>query len=342
MRLMNTTMPGSCADVGGQPYAVDVALLQYAHAGEPMIRRSAVASRMYRAAVVVRIAHRQLVTAARKCLPRRLRYRAGVPNVLNLPDRANVVLDGTDVGVVTDITVAGDHADVTSRIAPDVAVPSNVHATLQQATVLGDIYVALEPDEENDSAPPLTPGGRIPLIQTTSPPQLEDTIANLAKFVASGSIQRAQNTVIRLNNLNPPEPEIRALAGRVATDLSDLSDNVDLVDMWLDGVADTGNVMYAKLPAFQHWFSPAGMLGFDRGMEVASYVGILLPSIGSISNGGFSFVASAGFARHDHGGDTAQQVGGGRRNSAMAQDLDRRIPPRRQVSGNQHHIDCRT
>ncbi len=211
-------------------------------------------------------------------------------NVLNLPDRAKVVLDGTDVGVVTDITVAGDHADVTSRIAPGVAVPSNVHATLQQATVLGDIYVALEPDEENDSAPPLTPGGRIPLIQTTSPPQLEDTIANLANFVASGSIQRAQNTVIRLNNLNPPEPEIRALAGRVATDLADLSDNVDLVDMWLDGVADTGNVMYAKLPAFQHWFSPAGMLGFDRGMEVASYVGILLPSIGSIYSGGFWLV----------------------------------------------------
>jgi virulence factor Mce-like protein len=211
-------------------------------------------------------------------------------NVLNLPDRAKVVLDGTDVGVVTDITVADDHADVTSRIAPDVAVPSNVHATLQQATVLGDIYVALEPDEKNDSAPPLTPGGRIPLIQTTSPPQLEDTIANLANFVASGSIQRAQNTVIRLNNLNPPEPEIRALAGRVAVDLSDLSDNVDLVDKWLDGVAGTGNVMYAKLPAFQYWFSPAGMLGFDRGMEVASYVGILLPSIGSIYSGGFWLV----------------------------------------------------
>lgn len=211
-------------------------------------------------------------------------------NVLNLPDRARVVLEGTNVGVVTDIKISGEHADVMSRIAPDVAVPSNVHATLQQATVLGDIYVALEPDKANDDAPALTPGGRIPIAQTTSPPQLEDTIANLANFVASGSIQRAQNTVIRLNNVNPPEPEIRALAGRVATDLADLSDNVDLVDKWLDGVAGTGNVMYARLPAFQHWFSPAGMLGFDRGMEVASYVGILLPSIGSIYSGGYWLV----------------------------------------------------
>lgn len=210
-------------------------------------------------------------------------------NVLNLPDRAKVVLDGTDVGVVTGINIADGHANVTSRIASGVEVPSNIHATLQQATVLGDIYVALEPDTDV-SAPPLTPGGRIPLIQTTSPPQLEDTIANLANFVASGSIQRAQNSVIRINNVNPPEAEIRELAGRVAVDLSDLSNNLDVVDKWLEGVAGTGDVMYAKLPKFQHWFSPAGMLGFDRGTEVASYVGILLPSIGSIYSGGYWLV----------------------------------------------------
>lgn len=211
-------------------------------------------------------------------------------NVLNLPDRAKVVLDGTDVGVVSDINVMDDHAAVMSRIDRDVAIPSNVHATLQQATVLGDIYVALEPDKAHNDVPALEPGGRIPLTQTTSPPQLEDTIANLANFVASGSIQRAQNTVIRLNSLNPPEPEIRQLAGRVATDLSDLSDNVDLVDKWLNGVAGTAGVMYTKLPQFQHWWSPAGMLGFDRGTEVASYVGLLLPSIGSIYSGGFWLV----------------------------------------------------
>lgn len=211
-------------------------------------------------------------------------------NVLNLPDRAKVVLDGTDVGVVTDIKVAGDHVDVGSRIDPSVSVPSNVHATLQQATVLGDIYVALQPVESGSSSVALKPGGRIPLVQTTSPPQLEDTIANLANFVASGSIQRAQNTVIQINNLNPPEPEIRQLATRFATDFSDLSDNIDLVDKWLDGVAGTGAALYGKLPAFKHWFSPAGMLGFDRGTEVASYVGLLLPSIGSIYSGGFWLV----------------------------------------------------
>jgi phospholipid/cholesterol/gamma-HCH transport system substrate-binding protein len=212
-------------------------------------------------------------------------------NVLNLPDRAKVVMDGRNVGVIIGIRLAGNHVDVTSRIDRDVAVPSDVHATLQQATVLGDIYVALERSSSaGASGSRLPPGGRIPLAQTTSPPQLEDTIASLANFIASGSIQRAQNTVIRLNRINPAEPEIRELAARFATDLSELSENVDVVDTWLAGVAGTVEVMYTKLPYFEHWFSPAGMLGFDRSFEVASYVGILLPSIGSIYSGGFWLV----------------------------------------------------
>jgi hypothetical protein len=212
-------------------------------------------------------------------------------NVLNLPNQAKVVMDGTTVGVVTGVIIAGNHVDVTSRIGREVVVPSNVHATLQQATVLGDIYVALErPSSDNSAIPALAAHGRIPVQQTTSPPQLEDTIANLANFVASGSIQRAQSTVIGINKVTPPEAEVHTLTTRVAVDLSDLSQNMDIVDQWLGGVAGTANVMYSKLPAYEYWFSPAGMLGFNRGTEVASYLGLLLPSIGSIYSGGFWLV----------------------------------------------------
>src|SRR5262249_46942122 len=65
-------------------------------------------------------------------------------NVLNLPDRAKVVMDGTTVGEVSKVTEAGTHVDVTARIEKGVGVPSNTTAVLQQATVLGDIYLALE------------------------------------------------------------------------------------------------------------------------------------------------------------------------------------------------------
>ena len=65
-------------------------------------------------------------------------------NVLNLPERAKVVLDGITVGVVTNVALKGHRVDVTSRIDPSVVVPSNVHAALQQATVLGDVSVILD------------------------------------------------------------------------------------------------------------------------------------------------------------------------------------------------------
>ena len=61
-------------------------------------------------------------------------------NVLNLPSRAKVVMDGVKVGVVTSMSLTGRGVDVTSRIEHGVEVPSNIHAVIQQATVLGDTY----------------------------------------------------------------------------------------------------------------------------------------------------------------------------------------------------------
>ncbi|WP_181447375.1 MlaD family protein [Mycolicibacterium vulneris] len=212
-------------------------------------------------------------------------------NVLSLPDRAKVVQDGTTVGLVTKINLASDHVDVVTRIDPDVVVPANVHATLQQATVLGDTYVALERPESGPPAPALRPAGTVPLAQTTSPPQLEDTIANLANFVGSGSIQRAQNTIIGINRVTPARSgEFRDLVKRVDTDLSDLSNNMDMVDQWLTGVSGTAEVMYNHLPEYKYFWSTEGMLGWKRSFQVGSYIATVLPSIGSIYSGGYWLV----------------------------------------------------
>jgi phospholipid/cholesterol/gamma-HCH transport system substrate-binding protein len=210
-------------------------------------------------------------------------------NALNLPDRAKVVMDGTTVGVVTKVALSSDAADVTSRIAPAVAVPSNIQAVLQQDTVLGDTYVALQRPHDQAAAPALHAGGRIPLAQTTSPPQLEDTIANMANFVSSGSIQRIQNTIIHIDSVQPPggQAAIHRMASQVAADLGDLSDNMNLVDHWLNGVSGTVDVMHRRIVIFQDMFSEKGMTAFKRFMKIFSYVGTLLPATGSIYSGGF-------------------------------------------------------
>jgi virulence factor Mce-like protein len=212
-------------------------------------------------------------------------------SALNLPDRAKVTLDGAAVGVVTGVALASDRVDVTSRIASSVAVPSNVHATLEQATVLGDIYVALSrPESDQPAAPALHAGGRVPLAQTTAPPQVEDTIASLANFVSSGSIQRVQNTIIGINRVTPQGDKARTIASQVAADLTDLSEGIDTVDQWLDGVARTGDALDSRIPTFDDFFSEWGLKGFDRVSINAGYVGRLLPSVGSIYSNGYWLV----------------------------------------------------
>jgi virulence factor Mce-like protein len=216
-------------------------------------------------------------------------------NVLNLPDRAKVVIDGTTVGVVEKVKLAGDRVDVTARIDRDVRVPSSVHAVLQQATVLGDIYLALERPADADAAQtPLNPGGRIPLVHTTSPPQLEDTIANMANFIGSGSIQRVQNTLMTINRVTPPKAEVHRVVSRITTDLQDLSDNVDTVDTLLKGVKQTTDVLAKRSPQLSFWFTKPGIAGFRRDIILANTFGVLLPSLGSIYNYGYWLVPLIG------------------------------------------------
>ena len=220
-------------------------------------------------------------------------------SVLNLPDRAKVVLDGVTVGVVSKVALTDREVDVTARMAHGVVVPSDIHAVLQQATVLGDIYVALERPTANATqtpppgtvpAPALAPGAAIPMSHTTSPPQLEDTIASLANFVSSGSIQRAQNTIIRLNRVAPPSGEIRELTGRIKTDLSALANNLDSVDQILTGFTTTSTVLHDRLPDVQYLYSPTGQRGWEHFIGVGNYVGTILPGIGSIALGGYWLV----------------------------------------------------
>jgi virulence factor Mce-like protein len=208
-------------------------------------------------------------------------------NVLNLPDRATVIMDGTTVGVVTKTSIAEDHVELTARIDRDVLVPANVHALLQQATVLGDIYVALERDQTSATGSELAPGGRIPLSQTTSPPQLEDTLANLANFVGSGSIQRAQDTLININRVTPEQQDVRSIASRAATDLADLDRNIDTVDILLRGVSDTADVLAKRTPSFQFWLSPEGIRATKHLLVVIHPLSTVLPSLGTIYNGGY-------------------------------------------------------
>lgn len=212
-------------------------------------------------------------------------------NVLNLPERAKVVVDGTEVGIVTGVAVETQQVNVTARIQSGVKVASNVRVALQQATVLGDIYVTVDRPTDEPEAPALAPGALIPLAQTTSPPQLEDTIAHFANFVSSGSIQRLQNTIIGLNRAVPQGTgAVRRISARVAADLADLSNNLETTDLALRSVQQTSQVLHDRLSSAEYWFSPRGMIGIDRATYLSNYIAAFFPSIGSIYANGYWLV----------------------------------------------------
>lgn len=212
-------------------------------------------------------------------------------NILNLPERANVMLNGTTVGVVTKVANNRDFVEVTARIDPSIEVPANVHAGLQQATMLGDTYVSLDrPPGGEAPAPPLEPGGRIPLAHTTAPPQLEDTIANLATFVTSGSIQRVQRSITDINRVMPHRDQIRKISSQAAADLSDLSKNLDQVDTLLASAAETVDIIQARIPDYLDWLSPYGLRMWNRMFTIATYINTGLMNTGSVYTNGYWLV----------------------------------------------------
>ena len=213
-------------------------------------------------------------------------------SVLNLPDRAKVMLDGVPVGLVTAVGLADDRVQVTARIDAGVVIPGDVHAALRQPTVLGDIVVALLPAADPDpAAGPLPAGAVIPAARTSSPPQIEDTIASLANFVASGSIQRAHNSLVGVNRVvQTSEVGLDRISAQVSTNLAELAANLESVDLTLSGLSDTAAVLRGRRAYLDRWFSPAGMLGFDRATQVTSRLSVMIPSIGSVYSGGFWLV----------------------------------------------------
>ncbi|WP_067856101.1 MlaD family protein [Nocardia shimofusensis] len=211
--------------------------------------------------------------------------------IMNLPGGADVMMDGLRVGEVREVTVQPDTVKVTVKLKEGLQVPTDVRAVIRQDTLLGDTYIALDHGEVDSAGPFLAPEATIPVERTSSPPQLEDTMAVLAYFVNGGSIQRIQDAMGRINAVMPAQGDVRRLASVVATDLRDLAGGTGEIDRLLDGFDATAVAVNSRSEMLTTIFSQDAEHYWRRvAVSIVSYISQILPSVGSVYEGGLWLV----------------------------------------------------
>lgn len=210
-------------------------------------------------------------------------------SVMNLPTGADVKMDGLRVGEVEALKRTPKGVDVTIGLTRDARIPVDAGAVIRQDTVLGDTYIALVSDPGGARAESrfLEPGSVIPVSRTTSPPQLEDTLAVLAYFVNGGSIQKVQDVMGGLNRALPPLRDLQKVAKVTAVDLRNLSVNTRELDRAISGLDNTAVSLNDRAAELRDLFSVEGVHYFEGIFtKVFSHISTILPSIGSVFEGG--------------------------------------------------------
>jgi phospholipid/cholesterol/gamma-HCH transport system substrate-binding protein len=158
-------------------------------------------------------------------------------SVLNLPDRAKVISEGVEVGVLQRIDLVGDTAIATVELKSDVQLPKSTKAELRQSTILGDIHIALQAPEKA-GAPFLRDGDVIPMSQTLPATNVEDILRALSNIVTGGRWADMQNVITRLNAAYPTDPaELDRILAGGRNALRDLAANTDDLDRILRSAA---------------------------------------------------------------------------------------------------------
>jgi phospholipid/cholesterol/gamma-HCH transport system substrate-binding protein len=200
-------------------------------------------------------------------------------NALNLPARAKVASNGVQVGTLRSVTLVDATSGHPGYVVADVdikesvALPTATTAELRQATLLGDIYIALITPRQGFEVP-IPHDGTIALSHTKPPVQVEDTLAGLATFVNGGAMHQIHDIINQVNSALPSEPkEAARISGVLGADVQDLAANLTQVDAFLDGMNADAAVVLDNSPALSELLTDAGVAQTTDSMS--SIVGVL-------------------------------------------------------------------
>ncbi|NNH70912.1 MCE family protein [Nocardia uniformis] len=232
-------------------------------------------------------------------------------NVLNLTGKAEVQLNGIRVGVLKSTSVANFVATAVLELSNDVQVPNDTKVELRQATLLGDIYIALTPPP-GSTAPPLPPGAVVPVSQTMPAQNLEELIRGFASVLNGGTSASLTSGIARINAAMPPQDELRdlllygrdgisQLAGstgeldQILTSAAALTqmvaDNQELLDALMRDVPARASTLAGAFDQFGRFAGDVPTigdaivkyLGGQTGADITSILAIVTPLVGVIA-----------------------------------------------------------
>ncbi|AUN42287.1 MlaD family protein [Tsukamurella tyrosinosolvens] len=205
-------------------------------------------------------------------------------DVLNLPIGARISLGGLTVGRVKAVALGEDAATVTVRVDKTVSLPSDIHASVLQDTLLGEAYVRLEtPEKSTGTAAPLRAGAVLPLRQTSPPRSVESTLTILADYFGSGSVQDVSKTITRLNTALPKDrPQFDLLSTQLNRDVTGIGANTSEVNRLLDSATEMADRIAKQEKNFKDVLSPYHLKYWSNQGKLMSNIGVLLPAVGGM------------------------------------------------------------
>ncbi|MEU0545320.1 MlaD family protein [Nocardia sp. NPDC005978] len=162
-------------------------------------------------------------------------------NVLSLPLKTKVVLNGAEVGVVEsmavrprpDAAVPELPADRQPYFQPsavlaidrDVRLPAETRVEMAQQTLFGDTFVKLS-IPERVSGRTLGQGDVIPITQTKVPTSVEEYMTAVVSWVSGGNVPFAQSFIADVNKAFPPDAgDVRDFMSKLAVTIERVGDS---------------------------------------------------------------------------------------------------------------------
>jgi phospholipid/cholesterol/gamma-HCH transport system substrate-binding protein len=170
-------------------------------------------------------------------------------NVGDLVPQSAVMVNNVAVGRVTRIFLPPRSwtANVTMLVNSSVHLPANSIAQLQQASLLGEQFIAL-------SAPPgvppvgrITNGAVIPVSRTTANATVEEVLGALSLLLNGGGISQLHTITTQLDAaLSGNAPQIRSLLVQMHTLLANLNVHRHDIETALDGLNSLSATLAAR------------------------------------------------------------------------------------------------